>query len=46
MPGDVTGPRFEKIKKVGEGTYGCVTKVFDKKDKIFIAIKKMKFKDD
>lgn len=39
------GPRFKKIKKIGEGTYGTVTKVYDKKLNIFIAVKKIKFYD-
>jgi serine/threonine protein kinase len=38
--------RFEKIKKIGEGTYGSVSKVFDNKLKKIIAVKKIKFQDD
>lgn len=43
---EAQGKRFEKIKKVGEGTYGSVTKFYDHKENIFIAIKKLKFQDD
>lgn len=38
--------RFEKIKKIGEGTYGSVSKVFDNKLKKIIAVKKLKFQED
>jgi len=46
MPGDKQEKRFEKIKKIGEGTYGSVIKVFDTQLNIFIAIKKLKFQED
>lgn len=38
--------RFEKIKKIGEGTYGSVIKALDKQQNHFVAIKRLKFQED
>ena len=35
--------RYEKIKKLGEGAYGSVTKVFDHETQTIRALKKIKF---
>jgi len=34
--------RYKKVKNLGEGAYGTVTKVYDYKEKQFIALKKIK----
>ena len=33
--------RYEKVQKIGSGTYGKVYKAFDKIEKEFVAIKEM-----
>ena len=38
--------RFEKIEKVGEGTYGVVFKCRDNKRADLVAIKKIKLEND
>ena len=43
MSGNQPGKRFEKVKKIGYGTYGSVTKAFDTHLNDFVAIKKLKF---
>lgn len=35
--------RYEKIKKLGQGSYGSVTKVFDHDSEKTRALKKIKF---
>ncbi|KRX08109.1 Protein kinase-like domain [Pseudocohnilembus persalinus] len=38
--------RYEKIEKLGEGTYGVVSKYYDHQKKEYVAIKKIKFDND
>ena len=38
--------RYEKIKKLGEGAYGSVTKVFDHEQNCMKALKKIKFTNE
>lgn len=38
--------RYEKIKKLGEGAYGSVNKVYDHQDKCIKALKKIKFTNE
>ena len=38
--------RYDKIKKLGEGAYGCVNKVYDHESKTIKALKKIKFTNE
>ena len=38
--------RYEKLKKLGEGAYGSVTKVYDHEEKCFKALKKIRFTNE
>ena len=39
---DVTMDNFQKIEKIGEGTYGVVYKAYDKIAKKTVALKKIR----
>ena len=41
-----TRNRYEKIKKLGEGAYGSVNKVYDHQTKCVKALKKIKFTNE
>lgn len=43
---EVIKNRFEKKKKLGEGSFGEVHKVFDSKSQCFQALKRIKFLPD